>query len=109
MGQGTISYNGCTDTFDINVFPGKKKPAGSLDFYDPCAGILLTQVKVTSLYISGDFAEIRGTAKLGKKTKVSFDVIVLDQGSPNQDYYQISLSNGYFAAGYVTSGGITIK
>jgi hypothetical protein len=110
-GNGTINANGCTGTFEIIAAPAKKHGnfSGQADYQDTCAGISLTQTKITGLSIQGDEAVISGTGKVGKKQKVSFTIFVFDLGAPQTDFFEIFISNGYSASGYITSGDVAIK
>jgi hypothetical protein len=108
-GSGNIELEEGTGHFDVNVMFGKKgQPVGSCDYSDSELGFMLTSTKITSLTINGDHATITGTGKLGKKTKVTFTINVMDVPSPGVDTFSISLSNGYFASGNVENGNISI-
>jgi hypothetical protein len=109
-GSGTIELEEeGTASFDVNVFPGKHgKIIGSLDYTDRVAGFTLSSTKITGLTINGNHATITGTGKLGKKTKVTFTVEIDDVPAPGVDHFSISLSNGYFASGDLTSGDLSI-
>ena len=87
---------------------GKKKSklVGRLFYDDPATPISFHSMKITSLSFSGNTAHITGTGKIGK-TKISFTLDVVDNGQSG-DYFSISLSNGYSASGFLTSGNITI-
>ena len=106
-GSGTInSPFGGSASFIVNGTFGKgSRVVGNIDFNDPNAGFRLTQIKVTSMSFSGDCVVLTGTAKIGK-TRVSFTVEACDFESPGTDFYLISISNGYFASGFITSGSI---
>jgi hypothetical protein len=95
----------------MNVGPGRRgKVIGSFSYSDSSAGLTLTAAKFSSLTITGNNAQFTGTAKVGKKQKVSFTVNVMDNGDPGTaDTFSISVSNGYSAAGPLTSGNIRLQ
>ena len=85
------------------------KLIGSFSYSDPASNLSFTSSKVTSLSINGNQAHFTGTAKLSKKSTVSFTVDVTDNGTPGTfDTFSIQLSNGYSAGGTLTSGDIEI-
>ena len=107
-GSGTInSPFGGSASFIVNAkFRNgiSGRVIGNIDYNDPNAGFRMTQMKITSMSFSGDCVVITGTAKIGK-TRVSFVVEACDfEGGT--DFYLISISNGYFASGFITSGSI---
>jgi hypothetical protein len=82
---------------------------GHFSFCDPAAGVCLTNVRINTFTITGNSAELSGPARLEDGTRVKLDVSVSDNGSPGtSDTISISLSNGYTAAGNLTSGEIKI-
>jgi hypothetical protein len=95
----------------MNVGFGRKgKVVGSFSYSDPSASLSLDTKKFSSLVITGNQAQFSGTAKVGKKQKFSFTVNVTDNGNPGTaDTFSISVSNGYSAAGTLTSGNIRFQ
>ena len=85
----------------------KNKVVGSFSYSDPAAGLNINTTKFTSLFISGNHAQISGTAKMGKHGKISFTVNVYDNG-PSGDQFFINTSSGYSRGGPLTSGNILI-
>lgn len=111
MGSGTIATEGGQGTFSLSVGPGRRgKVTGSFSYSDPSAPLSFSTGKFTNLVITGNQAQFSGTAKMGKKNKISFTVNVTDNGDPGTaDFFSISVSNGYSAAGNLTSGNIQLQ
>jgi hypothetical protein len=81
---------------------------GSFSYDDPATPVSFRSMKITSLSFNGNHAHITGTGKIGKK-KGSFSLDVTDNGEPGtNDFFSLSLSNGYSASGFLTSGNIQI-
>ena len=69
----------------------------------------MTKGKIQSLSITGNTASFSGVGRLDDGSRVSFNVIVTDNGSPGtSDTISISLSDGYSAAGTLIKGDIRI-
>ncbi|HEY2124919.1 MAG TPA: post-COAP-1 domain-containing protein, partial [Chthoniobacterales bacterium] len=112
MGSGTIaSPFGGEASFIVNAhFKNgvSGKVIGNVDLNDPNAGFRLTQIKVTHMSFVGDCVFMNGTAKIGR-TRVTFAVEACDFGTgPGIDFFAISISNGYSAAGFIDSGDIKL-
>jgi hypothetical protein len=114
-GDGSIDgpHGGEADfRMDVKFQTSKKKTKviGSFSYSDPASNLSFAASKITSLSINGNQAHFTGTAKLGRKSTVSFAVDVTDNGFPGtNDFFSIHLSNGYSAGGNVVSGDISIN
>lgn len=82
---------------------------GSVSYRDPAANLAFTS-KPTSLVISGNHAQIRGSAKTGRRSQVSFTIDATDNGDPGtpNDVFSINMSNGYSAGSNLTGGNLRI-
>jgi hypothetical protein len=113
-GSGSINApGGGQATFHLSASHGKKnKIVGSFSYSDTGAGLTINASKLSSLFISGNQAQITGTGRIGSgkhKQKVTFTVNVVDNGDPGtNDTFSLSVSNGYFASGNLTDGNISI-
>jgi hypothetical protein len=102
-GQGTF---GLTAKADVNG-----APSGNLAYQDH--GVLNRTVKstaVTSVTVSGNCAQILGTARVNGTPGVGFDVDVCDNGEPGKDAdtFSIVMSDGYAATGTLGGGNVQI-
>ncbi|SRR6266568_6278591 len=89
---------------------GDSSRLGQFTFCDTAAGVCTAKARVQSLTITGNTADFSGQARLDGGTRVTFSVSVTDNGFPGtSDTISISLSNGYFVSGTLTSGGIRIQ
>ena len=89
--------------------PGTIYVEGVLAYQDKGSKTSFQTGKIFSVMASGNEAVIRGNAHINKKTLVDFTIYVIgNQNPPTNDFYSISLSNGYSASGYLTNGFITI-
>jgi hypothetical protein len=96
---------------DVRMQNNKKKPQimGTLSYDDPTAGFSFSSSKITTLTFNRNQAHLTGTAKVSKKSQISFSVDVTDNGSlGTNDFFSIQLSNGYSASGNLVTGDITI-
>ena len=88
----------------------KIKAVGSFSYNDPAAALSFSSSNFSSLSFSGNQAHFAGSAKLTKKSKISFSVDVTDNGMPGTlDTFSIHVSNGYSASGNLTSGNLDVK
>ncbi len=62
---------------------------------------------ITRFTITGNHAQFTGTARISRRSNVTFTVDVLDF-IHCPDHFSIQISNGYSASGDVTSGDISI-
>jgi hypothetical protein len=95
----------------VKIQKAKKKTTivGSFSYNDPTTPFSFTASKITGLTFNGNQARFTGTAKLTKKSQISFTVDVTDNGTPGTlDTFSIHVSNGYSAGGNLTSGDISI-
>src|SRR6185503_14086529 len=86
-------------------------PTGNLTYQDH--GIQDRTVKstaVTSVTVSGNCAQILGTATVNGAGTFNFDVDVCDINEPGKDTdtFSISMSDGYTAAGTLSGGNVQI-
>jgi hypothetical protein len=87
----------------------KTKLIGSFSYNDPATPFSFSSMKITSLTFNGNQAHFAGTAKLSKKSQISFTVDVTDNGDPGtNDFFSLHVSNGYSASGNLTSGNISL-
>ena len=109
-GHGTINNLGDRITFHLRATESAEtNSADYFSFCDPLASVCLTNAGIRSLSINGNTAACSGTARLDDGTKVSFTVNVTDNGSPGtMDTISITLNDGYFVDGTLTSGDIQI-
>jgi hypothetical protein len=64
---------------------------------------------ITSVTLSGNCAQITGTATVNGTGSVGFQVQVCDNGEPGtNDTFSITMSDGYIAAGTLRGGNIQI-
>ncbi|HEX7295963.1 MAG TPA: post-COAP-1 domain-containing protein, partial [Pyrinomonadaceae bacterium] len=84
--------------------------SGNLTYQDH--GVLNRTVKstaVTSVTVSGNCAQILGTATVNGNGSFGYQVQVCDNGEPgSDDTFSISMSDGYTAAGVLRGGNIQI-
>ena len=84
--------------------------SGNLTYQDH--GVQNRTVKstaITSVTVSGNCAQILGTATVNGSGAFNFQVLVCDNGEPgNNDTFSISMSDGYFAGGTLRGGNIQI-
>ena len=107
-GGGSIAVSGGQASFNLSASHGKKnKIIGNFSYNDPAAGLNLNASKFSSFFITGNHAQVSGTAKMGKHGKITFTVDVYDNG-PSGDQFFLSTSSGYSAGGTLTSGNILI-
>ena len=110
-GNGSFNSSFGTATFSMDVTGTHGTPTGSLNYSDPAASVTFARVALRRLVISGDTATLTGTASLDNGGgKVSFSLTAVDNSADgSSDTFTISLSNGYFEGGTLTSGNITIQ
>ena len=97
---------------DVSLQQNKKKTkaVGSFSYSDPAANLSFSSNKITSLTFIGNRARFTGTAKVGKKSQLSFTVDATDNGRPGTlDMFSIQVSTGYSASGNLINGDITIR
>jgi hypothetical protein len=88
----------------------KTKLIGSFGYDDPGTPFSIHSSKITSLSFNGNQAQFTGTAKVGKKSTISFTINVTDNGDPGtNDFFSLQVSNGYSASGFLTSGNISLR
>jgi hypothetical protein len=102
LGKGTFGLTAKVDS-DGN-------PSGNLTYQDH--GVQDRTVKstaITSVSVSGNCAQIAGTATVDGSGSVGFQVQVCDNGEPGtNDTFSIAMSDGYIAAGTLRGGNIQI-
>jgi hypothetical protein len=118
-GSGTINAPGggqASFSFQVGLTRsnrGKVKVTGSFFYSDPAASLNLSANKIVGLAMGGNVATFGSTAKIGsgrRKQNIGFSVSVTDNGNPGtNDTFSISVNNGYFASGNLTSGDIQIQ
>jgi hypothetical protein len=109
---GWITVVADKGTFGLTARAGGTTSAsGNLTYQDH--GVLARTVKstaVTSVTVTGNCAQILGTATVNGAPGVGFDVDVCDNGEPGKDSdtFSIAMSDGYTAAGTLGGGNVQI-
>ena len=102
LGKGTFGLTAKVDSAGM--------PSGNLTYQDH--GVQDRTVKstaITSVTLSGNCAQITGTATVNGTGSVGFQVQVCDNGEPGtNDTFSITMSDGYIAAGTLRGGNIQI-
>ena len=102
LGKGTFGLTAKVDSAG--------NPSGNLTYQDH--GIQDRTVKstaITSVSVSGNCAQILGTATVNGGGSFGFQVQVCDNGEPGtSDTFSINMSDGYIAAGTLRGGNIQI-
>jgi hypothetical protein len=107
-GRGAFDNQGNPVTFQFKVSQSDDDIIGSFSICDVAADVCTKKGRVSSLTITGSNADFSGFVQL-HGTRVDFDASVTDNGAPGtSDTFSISMTNGYFASGTLTSGDITI-
>ena len=108
-GNGTIAVPGGEASFDFSAQTPLKSGPHFITYQDSVNNFSFSTNKITSVTFDGNHVTFSGTAKIGKKKKISFTVNTYDNG-PNgaTDQFFISASNGYSAGGSLRSGQISI-
>jgi hypothetical protein len=92
--------------------PGTIYVEGVLGYQDKGSKIHFQTGKIFSVTASGNEAYIRGNANFGSKTHpnfLNFTIYVIGNQNPStNDFYSITLSNGYTASGNLINGFISI-
>lgn len=109
-GGGYIPKGGDKAHFAFNV---KKKsngsPSGHLKYDDKAGKVKVDSKGITSLTITGNRATFSGPCTVNKASGFTFTVDVIDNGEPgSNDFFRITLSNGYEASGTLAGGNIKI-
>ena len=108
-GQGSFENEGDSVTFSLRATQAEGTTSTNFfSFCDPAAGVCLVKAGIGSISINGNTAECKGTARLNDDERVTYTVNVTDNGAGTRDTISISLSDGYFASGNLTSGNIRI-
>jgi len=113
-GSGTIlGPQGGEAAFSFDValqqIKNKTRGVGSLNYTDHAAGLSFQSNKITSLSINGNMVHFTGTAKVGRRSQLSYTVDATDNGPTGTlDTFSIQVSNGYTAGGNLTSGDNSI-
>lgn len=109
-GGGWIEVIGGKGTFGLTA-QVKNGPSGNLTYQDH--GALSRTVKstaITSVAVTGNCAQILGTATVNGNGSFGFQVRVCDNGEPGKDSdtFSINMSDGYTATGTLRGGNIQI-
>jgi hypothetical protein len=111
-GGGWISVVGGKGSFGLTARANSTgDPSGNLTYQDH--GTLSRTVKsteITYVIVTGNCADIGGTAKVNGNGSYGFQVRVCDNGEPGKDSdtFSITMSDGYTAAGTLGGGNIQI-
>jgi hypothetical protein len=109
---GWITVLGGKGTFGLTAQTRNDgTPNGNLTYQDH--GTLSRTVKslaITSLVVSGDCAQILGTATVNGAGSFGFEVQACDNGEPGKDSdtFTINMSDGYTATGTLEGGNVQI-
>lgn len=102
-GTGTITGG---ISFNMNAtYNQHNQIVADMYYNDSRTNVHFDNPVVTSLSFNGNQVTLSGTVKINNR-KVSFTA-TLTSGNPGS--LSISMSNGYFASGNLTSGGITVQ
>jgi hypothetical protein len=93
--------------FSFHVQPSGQNTRNSFNYSDPAAGIGFEATTITSFTITGNHAQFSGTARISRRSNVTFTVDVVDFISC-PDHFSIQISNGYSASGDLISGDTSI-
>lgn len=96
---GTIAFNARAS------YNARNQIVADMFYNDPGTGVHFNNPVVTSLIFNGNRVTLGGTVRV-KNQKMNFTA-VLTSGNPGT--LSLGLSNGYFASGNVTSGGISVQ
>ena len=112
-GHFTPSGSNSKDHFGFRVQSTQNGLTGSLSYMDSGSNLLFTSTSLYSFSISGTEATFSGfgTLKDGRSSvTLSFTVQVIGDQKPaiGEDYFSITLSNGYKASGYISGGQIVV-
>jgi hypothetical protein len=110
-GGGWITVVGGKGTFGLTAQVKNEIPSGQLTYQDH--GMLSRTVKsiaITSVVVTGNCAQISGTATINGSGSFGFQVNVCDNGEPGKlaDTFSINMSDGYMAAGILSGGNIQL-
>jgi hypothetical protein len=110
-GGGWIDVTGGKGTFGLTAQEKNGGTKGNLTYQDQ--GLLNRTVKstaITSVVVSGNCAQILGTATVNGSGSFGFQVQVCDNGEPGKDSdtFFIIMSDGYTASGTLRGGNIQI-
>jgi hypothetical protein len=84
-------------------------PSGHLTYQDHSINRTVQSTAITSVVVSGNCAQILGTATVNGSGAFGFQVNVCDNGEPgNADTFSISMSDGYSNAGTLGGGNVQI-
>jgi hypothetical protein len=104
---GWIAVSGGKATFGLTA---KANASAHLTYQDHVQGRTVQSVAVTSVTVSGDCAQILGTATVNGVPGFAFDVDVCDNGEPGKgtDTFNILMSDGYSAGGTLGGGNVQL-
>ncbi len=98
-------------TFGVSGGIKKNKFSGQLSYQDHTSnGFHLKSTKITGYSVIDSVTrEITGMAKIDGNGGFSYTAIVTDNGEPGiNDFFSLSISNGYFASGTLQGGNIQL-
>jgi len=110
-GGGWIPWGGDKGTFGLTAKASNTgSPSGNLSYEDHGANRNVKSTDITYVVVSGNCADIGGTAKVNNAGSFGFQVRVCDNGEPGKDSdtFSITMSDGYTAAGTLGGGNIQI-
>lgn len=109
-GGGWIWRNGYHANFGfVAGYKGDGVLRGNLNYIDHADGMHVKATSVDTYGGSGNGREFTGQATVDGATGYTYTCYVEDNGEPGRnDYYRLSLSNGYLAQGTLAGGNIQI-
>ncbi|HEV2138112.1 MAG TPA: post-COAP-1 domain-containing protein [Nitrososphaerales archaeon] len=116
VGQGHFSdlATAAKVHFDFKIDSRSKGLTGQLSVLDQSRQVQVSSLSIASFSITGNQATFAGTATYNNGrsvTSVTFTVKVTgNQGlNSGQNFFSLTLSNGYTASGYLTNGNILVQ
>ncbi|HEV2138813.1 MAG TPA: choice-of-anchor P family protein [Nitrososphaerales archaeon] len=107
---GWIAPSGGKDTFGFHAgYHQDCKLSGHVEYIDHSNGVRVSTSSVTSYSGTGNTRTFSGQATVNG-VSMTYTIIATDNGEPGagNDYFSISLSNGYSASGTLSGGNIEI-
>ncbi len=108
---GWIAVGDGKDTFGLTAKANAAgSPSGHLTYQDHAQDRTVQSTAVTAVVVSGNCAQIVGSATVNGTPGFGFDVNVCDNGEPGKDAdtFAIVMSDGYTASGTLGGGNVQI-
>jgi len=111
-GGGWIAVSGEKGTFGLTAKANSPTtPSGNLTYQDHGSpGRTVKSTAIASVTVTGNCAQITGTARVNNAPGVGFNVDVCDNGEPGKDSdtFSLVMSDGYTASGTLGGGNVQI-